>query len=240
MKGKQAIKAFWAAHQGIGKFLTCLCLALAAVGFVGLAFGTTRCATRDETFTTNVFLDEQFSVHDDDYVARVNSAKTISKAEIINSAGEKETISGHFAEIDFEIFQKEGSTQKPHAFDQNDFKLKDHTGVYLPLNDIGAAIGWDLLDVRWDKKDDGLVISSADIQTKEALNDFSFVGQTIAPGKEMRFHVFLPISDSKVTVENSLLVLEVDFFTGGMINKWKAGADVILLPRPESLRGKTW
>ena len=235
---KRFLKAVWNWHGWIGKFFTIFCVACLIAGVVGLAFGFTKCKQHDEIIYTNIFLNEKFDLHNSNYEVTVLEAKTIDQTTILNKKGDKEKLSGHFVDATIKIFQKSDSKEKIHKFDRNDFKLKGHTGVYLPLNDIASIVGWDMIDLHWDKRDNGFVISSADISTEKAIADYTYVGKAISPGEEINFHVFLPISNKNYNVETSVMILEFDFLFGGIWSERKRGEDVILLPRPDNLKAQ--
>ena len=235
-KAKRFFKALWTAHGAIGKTLTILCCAVVASGLtVGLITGTTKCAKANDVVYTNFFLGEECELHDGNYVVTVTSAETKEEINVLSKSGAQERLTGHYADIGLTIYQKEESKEQAHTFDRDDFKLKDHTGVYLPLNDIGSIVDWNMIDIHIDNKSNGFVISSADITTQKAVNDFQYVGKAISPGQSVSFHVFIPISNPECFVETSLMVLEVDFIVGG-IGK-QAGQDIILKTRPANLSG---
>lgn len=150
MKG--FLKIAWNWHGWIGKFLTTFCVLCLVAGTIGLVSGLTKCKERDELIYTNIFLNEKFGLHNSNYEVTVLEARTKEQALIINKSGEKETIAGHFVDATVTIFQKPESKEKTHEFDRDDFKLKGHTGVYLPLSDIASIVGWDMIDIHWDKK----------------------------------------------------------------------------------------
>lgn len=231
---KFALK-LWNLHGWIGKCLTFSCVVCFALAIIGLIFGLTKCKQTGEIIYTNIFLNESFNLHDGNYEVTILSASTKDEIEIKNKKDEKEIIAGHFVDAEIEIYQKIHSKEKKHTFDRNDFKLKGHTGVYLPLNDIASIVGWDMIDYHWDKKDNGFVVSSADISTQKAISDYSYIGKSISAGEKLTFHVFLPISDKTYNVETSIMILEIDFFWGGYWSEKKRGEDVILLNRPENL-----
>ena len=203
---KRFLKAVWNWHGWIGKFFTIFCVSCLIVGVIGLAFGLTKCKQHDEIIYTNIFLNEKFDLHNSNYEVTVLEAKTKDQITILSKRGDEENLSGHFVDATIKIFQKSDSKEKIHKFDRNDFKLKGHTGVYLPLNDIGSIVGWDMIDYHWDKKDNGFVISSADISTEKAVTDYNYVGKTIGPGEEISFHIFLQISNYRISIRGLLLL----------------------------------
>ena len=232
---KHFFKTVWNWHGWIGKFFTIFCVTCLISGLTGLALGITQWKRRDDIIYTNIFLNEKFNLHDSNYEVTVIDAKTEKQITITNRQGNEELIDGHFVDAKVKIFQNIESKEKTHKFDRDDFKLKGHTGVYLPLSDIASIVGWDMIDCHWDKKDNGYVVSSADISTEKAVADYRYIGETISPGEEKIFHVYLPISNSNCNVETSVMILEFDFLFGGLWNERKRGEDVILLPRPGNL-----
>ena len=232
---KNFFLSIWNWHGHIGKALSIFMAALLAAALIGIVTGTTKCREANEIVYTNIFLNESFELHNSNYEVSILSALTKEEITIENKKGSPESLSGHYVDVEIKISQKPESEMKAHTFDRDDFKLKGHTGVYLPLNDIASIVGWDMVDFHWDKKDNGFVISSADIKTRESVNDYTYVGKTISPGMELNFHIYLPVSNKAYSVETSLMVLEIDFYWGGAWSEERRGEDVILLPRPGNL-----
>lgn len=107
----------------------------------------------DITYETNNFINEDFSLHSDNYNVKVNSIKNIDYVEILNKNKEQETIEGYFIFININIKQNEDSKLKTHKIDKNDFKLKDHTGIYLELNEFADLVGLSAMDLHLDTKE---------------------------------------------------------------------------------------
>ena len=138
-------------------------------------------------------------------------------------------MNGFFICLEVALTQSEGSNLKKHLLDTNDFKLKNHTGVYVPLNEIMGALEWDAIDVHIDEDGGGHVMSSLDFSTRNCLKDFNFINQYIEPGKELKFIITFEM-DFEVMVDNNITVLEVDFYYGR--NGYRKATDIVLLPRP--------
>ena len=224
----------WHWHGVIGKFCTMFVVAAFVAGVLGLAFGLTKCQKTDEVYYTNIFLGEEFSLHDDNYIGIAKSAFSADSIDIIDKNNETKHLDGHFICIDFCIFQKEESKLKVHKIDANDFKLKDHTGVHVPASDIASMMGWDMIDYRWDQAKNGFVVSSADFETRNAIKDYSYINKEIKAGQSLDFTVYFEMK-SEYNVENEIMVLEADFFVSWNASSKRMGEDVILLPRPENL-----
>lgn len=227
-------KKVWTGYGIIGKFCTCFVVAVAIAAIIGIPLGFTRCQKIDEVYYTNIFLGEEFELHDGNYSAIVKSAYTKESIEIINKNGESNQKEGNFVCVDFFLFQKEESKQKDYKIDSNDFKLKDHTGVHVPASDIAGLVGWDMVDYKWDQAKNGFVVSSAEFSTRNSIKDYSYIGKEISTGKSLEFTIYFEM-DAKYKVENEIMVLEVDFFFSWNASSKRMGEDVILLPRPENL-----
>lgn len=232
---RSILKKIFDWNEMVGKIIHITGGVLIICGLVGLCFGITRCHKNDEVIETNIFLNEEFQLHDSNYTVIVNQACTVEEAQIKDKKGNDVNINGHFAYITLSISQNADSNMKPHTFDRDDFKIKAHTGVYLPLNDIGSILGWDLIDCHYDQKDNGFVISSADIKTAKSENDFNYIGKSISPGQTLDISIYIPISNKNVMVETSIIVFEIDFMFGGYFNSKKLGEDIILKQRPNSM-----
>lgn len=227
-------KKVWIGYGIIGKLCTCFVIVVAIAAIIGIPLGITRCQKNDEVYYTNIFLGEEFELHDGNYSVIAKSAYTKESIEIIDKNGESNQKEGNFVCIDFFLFQKEESKQKDHKIDSNDFKLKDHTGVHVPASDIAGLVGWDMVDYKWDQAKNGFVVSSAEFNTRNSIKDYSYIGKEISAGKSLEFTIYFEM-DAKYKVESEIMVLEVDFFVSWNTSSKRMGEDVILLPRPENL-----
>lgn len=212
-------------HQTIGKILTIICIAFVIVAIIGIPFGLTRCSKLDDTPDTNNFLYENISIHDDNYSVIVNNTYSANTITILDSNNQNIEMEGFFICVDITISQKENSTKKKHVIDSNDFKLKNHTGVYIPLNSIMGALGWDAIDIHFDEKDGGHVMSSTDFDTLNSVKDYNYIDKEMVAGASFDFIVYFKML-TDIKVEENLTVLEIDFF------RTNRGTDVVLLPRP--------
>lgn len=213
-------------HEHIGKILTGCCL---FVGLIALVTWITKCGSEDQVIRSNYFLYEPAPVHDENYALTVNSVYSTTSAHILNKDFVSQDMNGFFICLEVALTQSEGSNLKKHLLDTNDFKLKNHTGVYVPLNEIMGALEWDAIDVHIDEDGGGHVMSSLDFSTRNCLKDFNFINQYIEPGKELKFIITFEM-DFEVMVDNNITVLEVDFYYGR--NGYRKATDIVLLPRP--------
>ena len=223
-------------HQTIGKLID-ITLGVLIVSSItlGLIFGLKNCKKENDIIYSNTFLGEEVLLHDSNYSVTAVNTFTSDNISIIDKKGNQIEKSGHFVCVYTSITQLENSTIKPHMFDKNDFKLKDHTGVYIPANEIASMVGWDMIDIHWDQAKNGCVISSADFETRNSIEDYNYIGKTIKSGLSFSFTVFFEMN-TKYNVENEIMVMEVDFFVGGYHSSKKRGEDIILLNRPENLK----
>ena len=226
---KNILIKIWNIHGGIGKVLTMSCIALFIGALVGTLFGITRCSKRNDVVESNFFLKENVVLHDEEYEIYVDSAYTSDSIEVINKSGETKTKNGNFINIKIVIKQNLDSSLGAHSIDVNDFKLKNHTGVYVPLNDIMGAIGWDAIDIHIDDENGGYVMSSAEFSTIKCIKDYEYIDKQLKPGLKYEFTIHFE-TNNHLKVEEELMVLEVDLYCGS--NKHKKGVDIILLNSP--------
>lgn len=106
--------------------------------------------------------------------------------------------------------------------DTNDFKLRNHSGVYLPLNDIMSLFDIDAVDVHIDTDENGFVMSDAEFSNKKAVKDFSWVGIVLTNGETVNITMFFEMKEG-YQVEKALMLLEVDLYAT------KKGEDIVLL-----------
>ncbi len=223
------LKKIFNIHSYIGKICTLTCFAIAVLAVIGLIIGTTKFSKRDDVVETNYFLNEEALVHNENYKVIVNNVDNLDTINVNNKKGLSSDTNGYFICINLTISQPNESKLKSHKIDKNDFKLKDHTGVYLPLNDIMGAVGWDAIDVHIDDKDGGHVMSSTDFSTTNAYEDYKYIGYEISPGATVTFDIYFKMG-KLIDVTKELMVLEVDFYTGS--NNYKKGTDIVLLKSP--------
>lgn len=223
---------FWNIHGIIGKALDILIVSLFVFALIGIPLGFTYIIKANDVTYTNIFLNEEFNLHGSDYNACVNSAFSLEEIAILNKDEMVETKEGHFVGVNLSISQISESRFGEHVFDKDDFKLKDHTGVIIPMNDIAGMVGWNAIDIHYNPTDEGYVISSADFSTRNAVIDYNYIGKTINASQTVEFYVYFPMP-SNLLVENELMVLEIDLYSG-----WWGEyvcVDVILLSRPGNL-----
>ena len=225
---KKILKSFFDIHGVIGKICTTSCIVAFIVALIGLIFGTTKIHKDNDVVETNYFLNENVMIHDDNFCVKVTTAYTSNQIEITTKDNEIKVKTGNFICVELFILQTDNSEVEPHTLDANDFKLKDHTGVYVPLNDIMSILDLNAIDVHFDSKDGGHVMSSAEFSTKSAIKDYNYIDKIIEKGNSYNFLIYFDLGN-KLKVEEELMVLEIDFFIGS--NDYKKGSDIILLPR---------
>lgn len=108
----------------------------------------------------NIFLGDNVPIHNGNYIVNITNAYSTNYITIMDKKGNQVEKEGYFIAVELNITQNADSSLKKHIIDRNDFKLKNHTGVFVPLNDIMGAIGWDAIDVHIDEKDGVYVMSS--------------------------------------------------------------------------------
>lgn len=207
-----------------------LVLAIAIVGTViGIILGTKSCKSNDtlETVEAKYFMGETIVVHEN-FDIKVHYAKTVESISYVRNKGDNEltTLQGNYIEVNLDVTKQVDSNEKNHKLDIDDFKLRNHSGVYLPLNDIMSLFDINAVDVHIDTDDNGFVKSSADFSNKKALKDYSWFGTELKNGETINITLFFEMKEG-YKVEKDLMLLEVDFYTGRNGNK--KGEDIVLL-----------
>lgn len=226
-------KAIWRWFSSLKKsvqLVIYVVLAVAAISMlVGIFFGVKSCKSTDtiETVEAKYFMNETVVVHDN-YDVIVYYAKSVETIEYLKNKNdeEKTVLQGNYIEVNLDISQKVDSTLKSHKLDANDFKLRDHSGVYLPLNDIMSLFDINAVDVHIDTDEKGFVRSTAKFNNKNAVKDYTWVGTELTSGETINVTLFFKMSE-KYKVEKDLMLLEVDLYTGWAGNK--KGEDIVLL-----------
>ena len=226
-------KAIWRWFSALKKPIQWVIYAVMLTGIIsmifGLILGTKSCKSTDtiETVEAKYFMNETVVVHDnyDVIVYYAKSVETIAYLKHKNDE-EKTVLQGNYIEVNLDITQKIESTIKNHKLDANDFKLRDHSGVYLPLNDIMSLLDINAVDVHIDTDEKGFVRSTAKFDNKNAVKDYTWVGTELTNGETINITLFFKMSE-KYKVEKDLMLLEVDLYTGWAGNK--KGEDIVLL-----------
>ncbi len=216
-------------HTAIGKVMTSICIIIVFLGVASFVKG--KIFPSEEIVSENYFIGDFIPLHDGNYNLIVNYAKTTNEVVVLDKKGENKVVSGHFIIVNLTVIKTIQSELKTHKIDTNDFKLKDHTGVYIPLNSIIGALGWDAIDVHIDDNKGGHIMSSTKFSTKNSFKDYNYYNQPILD-VETTFDVIFKM-DNGINVEDELMVLEVDLYWGN--GKYKKGFDVILLPKPTNI-----
>ena len=196
---------------------------------IGVLFGVRSCHQRDtiETVEAKYFMGDTVVVHQN-YEIKVNYAKTVNFVSYLKKKGdsEKTILQGEYIEVNLDVTKSLESELKNHKLDANDFKLRNHSGVYLPLNTIMAFFDIDMVDVHIDTDENGFVMSTADFSNKNAIKDYSWVGTELKNGETINVTLFFNMKEG-YKVEEDLMLLEVDFYTG--YSGIKKGEDIVLL-----------
>src|SRR5690554_2595883 len=165
---KKKLSKFFEIHQNIGIILRIVCVFFLIVALIGSILGLTKCKKENKVVETNYFINEPIELHDNNFEVIIKSAFTSDEVIIKDKKGKDKNLFGNFININISIRQKEHSILKPHLLKNSNFKLKNHTGVYVLLNAILGAIGWDAIDVHIDNQENGHVMSSAKFSTKKS------------------------------------------------------------------------
>lgn len=196
---------------------------------VGLILGTKSCS-KDEKIEAKYFISDIVDLHDE-FNLEVKSARTVNSIDILKNkdAAEKTTIEGNFIAVEIELAQKTSSSKKSHVLDANDFKLKDHTGLYLPLNTLMGLVNIDAMDMYVQTDEEGFVKSDISFSTRKAVSDYTWIGKSVTT-QAMNIYIYFEMAEG-YTVENEIMLMEADFYVGGGKNK---GEDIVLA-RPQKV-----
>lgn len=204
-------------------------IAILALSFIiGCIFGIKSCSK--EISYLNNFMNDEVKIHDDNYNVKILSAKTVDEIEVKNNKNENLCISGNFIKVDIELTQNESSLLKPHKLDCNDFKLKDHNGVHLPLNDIMGLVDINAIDMQIIFNSDGAINSDVKFSTRNAVQDFNWYNKEISIENPLNFTIYFKM-DEGYKVEENIMILEIDFYGNIFSNKLKNGTDIVLAVR---------
>ena len=170
-----------------------------------------------------VFIGERTNLHKEYYIT-VLDVLDYDSIEVIRTKGEdnkSELIYNdkNFVGVKLSIeHQKLSNPSENHTLDLNDFCIKDHTGVQMG-------------NVNVFSRENGLALETKDFGTRKPVEDYDWLGSSIEAGETREFIVFFEFS-KKYSVENTLMVLETDFYTG--ISNSKRGTDIVLGYRKEN------
>lgn len=229
---KSFLKKLFNIHENIGKVFTTTTIAIVISICIGIVFNKIKINNYDDVVKTNFFLNEQIPLHNDNYTIIVHNVKNEEKIQVKDKNNNYQEVNGNIIAITISIYQNETSKLSSHKIDTNDFKLKNHTGVYVPLNSIMGAVGWDAIDLHIDEKNNGHVMSSTSFDTTNCYKDYTYINESISKGETLNFTVYFKM-DSFINIEKELTVLEIDFYTSSI--DYRKGVDIILLERPANL-----
>lgn len=187
---KKFLKKAYEIHDFIGKIFTFTCTTIFIAALIGLIIGTTKISKRDAVSETNYFINENVPVHNDNYIVCVNHVRNLDRTSVKTKEETYSDIKGYFINVNLTLSQISESKLKPHKIDKNDFKLKDHTGVYFPLNEIVGALGWNAIDMHIDNDDSGYVMSSTSFTTVKAYEDYNYIDYEINSGISIDFDLY--------------------------------------------------
>ena len=179
-------------------FIYIFIAAVAISSLIGIIFGVKSCKSNDtiETVEAKYFMNETVKVHNN-FDVKVYYAKTVESISYQKekNSTEKTTLIGNYIEVNLDITKSIDSDEKDHKLDVNDFKLRNHSGVYLPLNDIMSLFDIDAVDVHIDTDEKGFVMSDAEFSDKKAVKDFSWVGIVITNGETVNITMFFEMKE---------------------------------------------
>ena len=196
--------------------------------FLGLLGGTAvsfRGCNRHYDFNSMnaFFINEEAPLHNDYNVTILNTS-IVEYATVQNEEMSTDTIEGNILAITLCI--KQVDEVKSHKLDQNDFKLKDHNGINVPLSEILGIIDVDSPDLHISQKES--FFSNTSFSTTTPIKDYSWIGKKLQDGQEECITIYFSLP-KYVDLEKTLMVLEIDFYLGG--GKTNTGTDIILYDR---------
>ena len=191
---------------------------------IGVIFGLRSCSAPEVT-EAKYFISDNVVVHES-FNIKVLSGRTVSTISILKNEDEssKTMQEGNYIALEVEVF-KNAKSEKEHKLDANDFKLKDHTGLYIPLNTIMSFFNIDAVDMHIDTDENGFIRSDVDFSTRNAIKDYTWLNKQITEDV-MNFVIYFEMSEN-YKVEENVMVLEVDFYVGK--SGAKKGEDIVLV-----------
>ena len=134
--------------------------------------GLRSCDEHKDIEKVQCFMGETVLIHEGNYEVIVHSCETLDAINYLNKNGDIVTEVGNFIAVKFDIKQLENSDINNHDLDANDFKLKDHTGAVIPLNDILGLVNIDAADMIVTMDENQYYVSDANIETRNAIKDY--------------------------------------------------------------------
>lgn len=193
---------------------------------IGIIFGVRSCSSKNDLTAIRYIISDETPIHNSNYNVIVHKATTEKSISIIDKKNNICSLDGNYIKIELTICQLEESTLKQHKLDRNDFKLKDHNGVYLPLNDALALLDINAIDMHIVLNDDGTFNSEADFTTKKAVKDYTWINTYLSAGCSIDLTLYFEMKEG-YKVEEDIMVLEIDFLTG--FGETRTGTDILLV-----------
>lgn len=174
------------------------------------------------------FINENVELHDGEYLLKVISTETVNNISVYDD-NKKAYIEkdGRYLAVTLTIDKIKETESK--RFDVNDFKLKDHTGVYLPAQEIAMLIDVSAPQTYYQCSGD-IIQSDVKFTTRSAIKDY-WVGKLIEDFDEERITIYFKAPEGYKT-DDIIMILEVDFYVGS--GEKQTGADIILFERPKT------
>ena len=191
---------------------------------IGVLFGLRSCSAPEVT-EAKYFISDSVEVHQN-FNIKVLSARTVSTISILKKENDSSItmIEGNYIAVEVEVF-KNSTSEKEHKLDANDFKLKDHTGLYIPLNTIMSFFNIDAIDMHIDTDENGFIRSDVDFPTRNAIKDYTWLNKQVTE-EVMNFVIYFEMNEN-YKVEENVMVFEIDFYVGK--SGIKKGEDVVLV-----------
>ncbi len=199
----------------MGKFIK---VKVVLISLISLIFIVGCRPTSDEDCT---FLNERANLHDE-YIVSVRNVQFKDSIFILAHEGDtaKSELIGtrsRYVEVTVLLEHQNIANADDHLLDENDFKLKDHTGVKIKNVTF-------LQSFRASAK------SEIDFSTRKPIYDYTWMGSNIEAGtsKEITLYFEFP---KEFEMDKALMILETDFYYGGLVVDKKEGTDIVLINR---------
>lgn len=196
---------------------------------VGIAFGTIK----KESYIpaeSCTFIGEPISMHLDEYEITVLSVSETDRISVLKDEDDVEKTEifqegFHFVVVEVNIHRNQIENSKDVKLRSSDFKLKNHSGIFVPASELGDLLEYPIFDFYTD----GSAISDADFPTTNSITDFDWYDSSIDLEEDIVIDLYFQMTN-EYSVGSSIMVFEVDFFIGSGDNK---GIDIVLGYRGE-------
>lgn len=199
----------------MGKFIK---VNVVLISLISLIFVVGCGPTSDEDCT---FLTEKANLHEE-YIVSVSNVQFKDSIFILAHEGDtaKSELSGtrsRYVEVTVLIEHQNIVNADDHVLDDNDFKLKDHTGVKIK-------------NVTFLQSLQASAKSEIEFSTRTPIYDYTWMGTGIEAGTSKEIMLYFEFS-KEFEADKALMILEADFYVGGLFVDKNKGTDIVLINR---------